>query len=85
MYKLEIEGDIFYFENDLLHREDGPAIEFNKGLKYWLNNGKIHRDDGPAILNVKTSKYNEYWLNNERATADEIKNIKRNYWINKLV
>jgi hypothetical protein len=33
----------FYFLNDELHREDGPAIEFANGDKYWYLNGQyIH-------------------------------------------
>jgi antitoxin component YwqK of YwqJK toxin-antitoxin module len=33
----------------LLHREDGPAIEYADGSKEWYRNGKRHREDGPAI------------------------------------
>jgi len=33
----------------ILHREDGPAIEWDDGSKEWFKNGKRHRDDGPAI------------------------------------
>lgn len=83
--KLEIEGDFFYFSNGLLHRSDGPAVEFKSGIEFWINNGNFHREDGPAITNNKNSKYNEYWLNNKRATSEEIKNIKRNYWIKKIL
>ena len=32
------------------HREDGPAIEYTDGLKFWYINGKLHREDGPAIV-----------------------------------
>ncbi len=32
-----------------LHREDGPAREYNTGTKAWFINGKFHRTDGPAI------------------------------------
>ena len=31
------------------HREDGPAIEYTDGLKFWYINGKLHREGGPAI------------------------------------
>jgi hypothetical protein len=33
---------------DILHREDGPAIEWSDGSKEWYINGKLHREDGPA-------------------------------------
>ncbi len=34
---------------DILHREDGPAIELVDGRREWLVNGKLHREDGPAV------------------------------------
>jgi len=40
-YKVEIDGngDKFWFLNDELHREDGPAIEYADGTKLWYLNG----------------------------------------------
>ena len=32
-----------------LHREDGPAVEWNNGSKIWYLNGQLHREDGPAL------------------------------------
>jgi hypothetical protein len=32
------------------HREDGPALEYADGSKFWFINGQIHRKDGPAII-----------------------------------
>jgi hypothetical protein len=29
----------WYNENDQLHREDGPAIEYSDGFKYWYLDG----------------------------------------------
>lgn len=37
---------------NILHREDGPAVEDIIGNKFWYQNGLLHREDGPAI---------EYW------------------------
>ena len=34
----------------ILHREDGPAIEYKTGLKEWYIHGKRHRVDGPAQI-----------------------------------
>jgi len=48
---------------DILHREDGPAIEWNHGTKYWYQNGKLHRIDGPAVEYWNGEK--EYWLYNK--------------------
>lgn len=37
-----------YYQGQL-HRDDGPAIEYKNGDKYWYKNGQLHRDDGPSI------------------------------------
>lgn len=48
-------GDIWYNqfyldENQLYHREDGPAIVDGDGNKYWFWRDKQHRDgDEPAV------------------------------------
>ena len=36
-------------EKTILHREDGPAVEYYDGDKDWYFNGKLHRIDGPAV------------------------------------
>jgi hypothetical protein len=33
----------------ILHREDGPAVEYPNGTTIWHYNGRRHRDDGPAV------------------------------------
>jgi hypothetical protein len=33
----------------VLHREDGPAIEWGDGYEVWYQHGKYHRDNGPAV------------------------------------
>ena len=44
------DGTICYYNDEgKHHREDGPAIEFLNGAKYWYINGQYHREDGPAI------------------------------------
>jgi hypothetical protein len=35
-------------KDERFHREDGPAIEYTSGDKFWYINGKLHRDNGPA-------------------------------------
>jgi hypothetical protein len=48
--EIDSSGTIWYY-NDLnqWHREDGPAIEYANGSKYWYRNDQLHREDGPAI------------------------------------
>ena len=45
----------------VLHREDGPAIEWKDGDKYWYKNGKQHRDNGPAV--EEDNGHMEWWVN----------------------
>lgn len=78
---INIDGDIFYLQNDELHRDDGPAIEFANGIQWWMQRGKLHRENGPAIVDKR--EFMEYWINGESATEEEIINIKRNKWIDR--
>lgn len=38
-----------YWLDGQFHREDGPAIKYTNGDKYWYYKGQRHRKDGPAI------------------------------------
>ena len=40
----------------VLHRENGPAIEYADGSKCWYQNGQRHRTDGPAIERADGTK-----------------------------
>ena len=44
------QGDTFWYKNNHLHREDGPAMEFLNGARAWVINGKFHKISGPAII-----------------------------------
>ena len=46
-----------WYQNDLLHRLDGPAIEWSTGKKEWYQNGLSHRLDGPAIEYANGEKF----------------------------
>jgi hypothetical protein len=48
-YETSKYGSKCWYQNDQLHRTDGPAIEFVNGTKKWYQNGKLHRTDGPAM------------------------------------
>jgi hypothetical protein len=40
----------------LLHRDDGPAIEYSDGEKVWYQHGLRHRIDGPALEHANGDK-----------------------------
>ena len=46
--RYEEESGVFWYKDGVLHREDGPAIEYRNGTTKWYLNGKRHREDGPA-------------------------------------
>lgn len=54
-------GTIEYRLNGMLHREDGPAVEWADGHKEWYEYGMLHRLDGPAI---EWSSGNRTWFIN---------------------
>jgi hypothetical protein len=62
-------GDKYWYLNDELHREDGPAIEYIRGDKCWYLNGKYHREDGPAV--ECASGYWIWYLNGKEYTEQE--------------
>ena len=59
--------------NDLLHRQDGPAIELADGDKEWYVNGKRHREDGPAYKGGNGEK--QWWLNGKQVTEQDVINL----------
>ena len=53
----------------ILHRENGPAIEYADGTKFWYQNGQKHRTDGPA--NEWSDGSMEWFINGEELTEAE--------------
>ena len=47
--KTDEDGQMTWYLNGKLHREDGPAIEFASGTKEWWLNGKFIVSTGPDI------------------------------------
>ena len=66
-----------------LHREDGPAVEWPEGTKFWYRNGRLHREDGPAI-HWETGAQ-EWYLNGHRHRLDgpaiELPDGRKWWWI----
>ena len=62
------DGSKYWFLNDKLHREDGPAIEWEDGTKKWFLNGQLHREDGPASEWANGTKF--WYLNGKLHRED---------------
>ena len=45
-----------------LHREDGPAVEWDNGSEEWYINDIRHRLDGPAVTYMNQPNATKYWF-----------------------
>lgn len=79
-------GSTYYFKDKKMtkiHREDGPAIEFKDGSKYWYKDSELHREDGPAVELPDGRK--EWWINGNQHREDGPAVINRwgneEYWL----
>jgi len=74
----------WYNENNLLHRTDGPAVEYADGTKLWYLHGKRHRTDGPAVEFANGTRY--WYLHGVKLTEIEFLNkTKKSPCENKVV
>ena len=73
-YKVKVYSDRteWYNLEDQLHREDGPAMEYENGYKAYYLSGKLHREDGPAI--EWGNEYKSYFINGKKLTKEEFNN-----------
>lgn len=68
-----------WYKDGLIHREEGPAIEWSNGDKEWYQHGVPYRKNGPT---VERANGNLYWhdkngeLHREDGPAIKIKNQK---------
>lgn len=73
-----------WFQDGMLHREGGPAIEFTDGTKVWYKRGYKHRDDGPAAVGKDGSM--SWWkdgkLHREDGPAKEYANGDKEWYKN---
>ena len=78
-------GSKHWFQNNRLHREDGPAIEYANGDKFWYQKGQRHREDGPASECTNGDKY--WYLKDISFTKEEFdqKMSKRDDCTGKIV
>jgi hypothetical protein len=71
--EIDKDNNKYYYKDKamtILHREDGPAVEWCDGTKFWIINGLFHREDGPAI-DEWVDGYKAWYLNDERLTEQE--------------
>ena len=52
----------------ILHRENGPAVQYADGTKCWYQNDLFHRTDGPAIEWSYGTK--SWWQNGQYHRTD---------------
>lgn len=60
LLEIDIDGNKTWYQNNELHREDGPAFEHYAGSKIWYKHGLLHRKGGPANVGFVKS---EWWEN----------------------
>ena len=67
-----------YDGSKVIHRIDGPAIEYANGDRFWLVDGKRHRVDGPAVewVDGRGSWYVEYKYYTEENFNKLIEEVK---------
>ena len=58
-----------YYNLDMLHRTDGPAMISNTNQKWYFNN-KVHRADGPAVIH-NNGRVEWWWRGRQYLDIDE--------------
>ena len=58
----------YYNSAGELHRDNGPAVEYADGDKFWFQNGQRHRTDGPVIERGNGTK--EWFQSGQRHRTD---------------
>ena len=67
----------YYKDNKftVLHRLDGPAVEYTDGSKFWYKDGEQHRLDGPAVIYANGASY--WVVDGNELTSKEVDELKR--------
>ncbi len=74
-YIVKNDNGTFYFKNKEMtinHREDGPAVEYTDGSKYWWLNGKEVTESEHKKL---TTKEPTITIEGKAFTVEELKNL----------
>ena len=70
-YRIEVDKDgthRYYNSAWQYHRENGPAVEYANGEKWWYQNGQPHRIGGPAIELADGTKF---WYQNGKLHRED--------------
>ena len=65
-----LSGGYKWYLNGMLHREDGPAIEWYNDEKEWYQNNRKHRINGPAVIDHYSG--NEWWINGQELSHESV-------------
>jgi len=87
-YTVRVDDDCTeWFLNGVLHRENGPALEWANGSKFWYKEGKFHREDGPALEYTNGDKiwYIEGEMYTEENFNKKIKEMNQSSYNGKIV
>ena len=70
-YKVTVYDDCTVWKNlnGELHRENGPAIEYINGDKYYYKNNKPHRLGGPAVEYSNGAK--QYFIEGKKYSEEQ--------------
>ena len=83
-YPFNPETIIYVNDENELHNEYGPAIEYSNGTKKWFINGEFHNEYGPAIEYSNGTK--KWFINGELHRDDgpaiEYPNGNKMWYIN---
>ncbi len=76
-------GDVAYYFEGKLHRDDGPAVICADSLVAYYKHGKLHCEDGPAIISSSGKK--QWFLNGKQLTEQEFLFYKTfSFWFPKF-
>jgi hypothetical protein len=75
-------SNLYRYRGRILHRVDGPAVEYTNGSREWRVDGKLHRIGGPAI---EYTGVGEWWVDGKMHRTDgpavEYTGGSKEWWI----
>jgi len=83
-FDIDAEGNKYWYKNEKIHKDGGPAIEYANGNQAWYQEGKLHRLDGTAIVCLSGVErwYKDGKLHRENAPAIIFADGSKEWWIN---